>query len=191
MLALELGDTGTAQVLLKQKARIDLTDQKGRNALWYAARYCRIELADQLLNATSAQLNFADRDGYTALHVAASKRCAPVVTRLLTAGADIEAQTRQHNTPLMLAIRSDETDIARELIGHGAQANAQNNNGDTALIYAVSVGSRELVTSLLEHGSDPYRRNELGESALALAELHHPELVDLIKEKTGFHIPGF
>jgi hypothetical protein len=44
---------------------------------------------------------------------------------------------------------------------------------------------------LLEHGSDPYRRNELGESALALAEQHHPELVDVIKEKTGFHLPGF
>jgi len=61
----------------------------------------------------------------------------------------------------------------------------------TALHAAASKRCAPVVTRLLEHGSDPYRRNELGESALALAEQHHPELVDLIKEKTGFHIPGF
>jgi ankyrin repeat protein len=107
------------------------------------------------------------------------------------AGANLEARTAQNNTPLMLAVRSGKADIALNLIEHGAQANPQNRNGDTALLYAVSTDSPALVARLLDQGSDPYRRNELGESALLLAEQHHPALLKLIKEKSGFHFPGF
>jgi ankyrin repeat protein len=91
----------------------------------------------------------------------------------------------------MLAVRSGQADIALNLIEHGAQANPQNNNGDTALLYAVSTDSPALVARLLDQGSDPYRRNELGESARALAEQNHPALLQLIKDKSGFHFPGF
>ena len=51
--------------------------------------------------------------------------------------------------------------------------------------------TRLLITggTLLDQGGDPYRRNELGESALARAEQNHPELLELIREKSAFRFP--
>ena len=86
-------------------------------------------------------------------------------------------------------MRAGETDIALQLIEEGAEVNASNNNGDTALMYAVGAGEAVLVARLLDQGGDPYRRNELGESALARAEQNHPELLELIREKSAFRFP--
>lgn len=58
------------------------------------------------------------------------------------------------STPLHMALRSGEVDIARLLFEHGADATTQDSDGWTLLHLTVMEGSVSLTRLLIEHGAD-------------------------------------
>jgi len=176
--------------LISRGARVDIVDEEGRSALFYAVRQCDETSIVKLLSV-DRDVDRIDSQAYSAFHVAAGKGCVAGVNALLLAGAEINGLTVAGNTPLLLSLRSGHTDIARILIDHHADVSIQNKKGDTAIHYAVALGSEELLVQLLGQGSDPYRRNESGESAYSIAEQQYPGLVEVIRAKGGFRFPGF
>lgn len=143
------GHLDTVQVLLDNGAKIELFDDSGRTALFWAA-------AGEAYMEVDAQI--------------------AMVQLLLAHGAQINLRDRKGETPLMSAAGEDfRSDLVKFLVQHGAEVNAQDNDGDTALNSAArgcSVWDKEAMksmTELLNADADPNLRNKEGETALMVA----------------------
>jgi len=62
------------------------------------------------------------------------------VENLIEAGIDVDAQTKDGATALMLASRTGHSEITRMLMEAGAEVNTQDHNGFTALMIASAQG---------------------------------------------------
>lgn len=60
------------------------------------------------------------------LCVAAVKGRVRIINTLLDCGAKLEAQTRNQDTPLLLAVQSDHVEVVIVLLEHGANIDARN-----------------------------------------------------------------
>jgi ankyrin repeat protein len=72
------------------------------------------------LIASKAVLDAGDKDGWTALHVAAKRDHPEVIARLLDAGADIESEDESGKTPLTYATETGSMHAASLLQSRGA-----------------------------------------------------------------------
>ncbi|MFF0495667.1 ankyrin repeat domain-containing protein [Nocardia aobensis] len=96
-------------------------DEFGRTALHYGARDANLDDVERLLDTEDA--NLADNQGWTPLHFAANAGAPDVVTRLLAAGADIDALTDKGMPAIYwaaVANRGNPVETIRVLRAHGA-----------------------------------------------------------------------
>src|SRR4051794_16826702 len=75
------------RALLKQKADVNAAQGDGATPLHWAARLDNLAVASLLIDA-GARVNAANDDGATPLYLACINRSAPMLERLLAAGAD-------------------------------------------------------------------------------------------------------
>ena len=100
-----------------------------------------------------------NRHGVTPLQVAIGEGNAGVVRRLLEAGADANKLDAAGESPLLLAARVGEPEVARALLAHGAAVDGREQSfGQTPLMVAVREGHSELARVLLDAGADPNAR---------------------------------
>jgi ankyrin repeat protein len=159
------GNIAALDMLLKQGARIGLTDDEGRAALHWAARgpfglECVVALLDH-----GADPNIATPEGTT-----------PIMESALVAFAvDLAPE---------FGITSVKT--VRVLLDRGADLNAKTKHGVTVLIRAAIGGNPATVKLLLDHGADVKARDSNGNSARDYAVLlHHQEIARMIAEAGG------
>ena len=88
---------------------------------------------------------------------------------LIERGADVAAQDKVGETPLHLASRNGEEEVARMLIECGADVAAQNKDGETPLHRASQKGKVEVTRMLIECGADVSAQTKHGETPLHLA----------------------
>ena len=79
----------------------------------------------------------------------------PVVSALMTSGANANVQDRWGNTPLCDAIREGHTQVARLLRKHGAELLLPDAEASSRLCEHARVGDVEKVKLLLECGCNP------------------------------------
>jgi ankyrin repeat protein len=91
-------------------------------------------------------------------------------------------QSNYRGTPLTLAFRRGNMEIAQLLIEKGADPNIRDSFGETALMYAAGSGKMDMVTALLEKGADPNIKNNNGWSALWYA-VRNKNMVTALLEK--------
>jgi len=101
---------------------------------------------------------------------ACAKGNLKAVEALIAGGTDLNQLGPDQNTPLMIAITFDQSDVTKALINGGAKLDLKNKDGTTALISAAFFGQPEVVKLLLEKGADINARNNTGSTALASAE---------------------
>jgi ankyrin repeat protein len=124
-------------------------------------------------------------DGWTALHLAAFFGQKGAVKRLLEAGADLNAPSRNSlkNTPLHAAAAGGHRDVSLMLIDRGADVRVADAGGHTPLHIAAEAGLVEVVRALLVRGADPHAVDAEDKTPLARAAAkHRHEIVDLINE---------
>ena len=85
---------------------------------------------------------------------------------LIDAGADVNAQDRQRDSPFLLAGAEGRLDILKLAVAAGADLKSTNRYGGTALIPACHHGHVETVRFLLTTGIDVDHVNNLGWTAL-------------------------
>jgi len=128
-----------------------LTDARSPNLnktpLFYAVSYGRIKVVKHLI-ASGADVNAADRTGYTPLHVAAFRKQPEAAKLLLAAGADINARDAFGNTPAHSAAMKGIGSMAYFLVKRGADAGALNNDGLTLLQIAAKYGMHKTAKQL-------------------------------------------
>jgi len=114
--AIWLGHIEAAKLLIERGADVNAQTILGP-PLMAAMGKAKIELLNLLLER-GADPN-SDAGGGSALYVAVSLRCLECVKALVEAGADVNATTKEGKTPLHVAIRMGQHEVADYLMTHG------------------------------------------------------------------------
>lgn len=144
--------------------------------LHQAARVCDVDRMRQLLSQRP-QLNAADENGMTPLHIAVDSRQPVCVGLLLEAGADRRARDRQGRTAVdaarSIADAQDRAAILLVLVQRSGKEMAREVIGPKpwSLEYSVMRGQTEVTKMLLAMGVDPNTVGSGGTTPLADAAL--------------------
>ena len=184
-LALESGHADIAKYLIEQGADINLKDKDKASPLHNAAYLGSLEIVDVLLKQGATSLNEGNFRGQTPLHFACERGHPDVATRLLDAGADIEARDMVGRTPLMTTGISKNLEIAKGLIKRGADINAVAKRGPatyTTLSVMAMYGFKDLVDLLID--KEAAIAEDTLEPTLAFAvQMGHPGLFEYVRKK--------
>lgn len=176
------GDSGTAINLIKRGVDVNTVDKAGNTLLIQAVRRDVPELFDYLL-LRRAKLNVRNRNGETALSLAAYMGKLQYVQRLVEAGADVNFYGW---SPLSYAAYNGHTAIVDYLLKRGAEINARTENGSTALFFAARFGHIEVIKLLLKNKADPTLANENGDTAIDWAlKSDNTDIADLLRAAGG------
>src|SRR5438552_15711431 len=151
--AIQRGELGAAERLIKSGASPNVADPDGVPALLTATLFANADMVELLLKH-GADPNRTGPGGATALMWAVPD--IEKVRRLLTHGAMVNARSDTERTALLVAASYPGTvDVLRLLLDRGADRRAQDRGGATALSLAVRSADVEVVRFLVEKGSDP------------------------------------
>jgi ankyrin repeat protein len=125
-----------------------------QRALFRACEHGHEKVASWLLDRKQVDLNGRDDSGETCLHYALRKHGnMPLIEMLVKKGADIDAEGRNGETPLIRAMSSSR-DAAVFFIEQGGNVGATWTDGKSLLHMASSTGSIAIVRALLEKGAE-------------------------------------
>jgi ankyrin repeat protein len=126
-------------------------------------------------------VNAAEPDGTTALHMAAFRDDGETADLLIKAGAKVNAVTDLGVTPLWLASQNGSAAMVRRLLMAGANPNLALLAGETPLMVASRGGYAEAMELLLGKGANLNAHGSRGQTALMWAAAQdHPEVVKVL-----------
>ena len=176
MLASTNGHKGTAALLLKYGANVNMQPGGPWTALLLASKNKHIEMVQLLLlhgAKVNMQGNTTQKHDYvwTALTLSSRNGHIEIIEILLKHGA-----SEVSSALLAAAIQLQEKTIEL-LLAHGANINFQNNEGTSALMLA---GSERIIELLLKHGANVNLQNNEGTSALMFVSQNVTERESLL-----------
>lgn len=131
-------------LLLHPDIKLEARADNGDTALMLACYLQNMSAVTQLISA-GAKIN---RAGWTALHYAAAIGDTKIMLLLIDKSANIDVESPNKTTPLMMAVRSGNTDAVQLLLSKGADIHRINGMGLTALDFAVQLEKREITEVL-------------------------------------------
>ena len=179
IIATERGYVQIVEVLLDHSAEVDLSLHQNREtALIIASKNCNVEIVELLLRgesqqqfqspqvqspeiktvcktrSRSADVNFENWNGSTALSFACLSGNIELVEILIQHGANVNPQARE--TPLFLATRHGYTGVVEVLLKNKANPNPYSRNVDNVppLILATVLEYTEIVKALLKYNAE-------------------------------------
>ena len=125
------------------------------------------------VHGKSFDLFVANKNGETALHLAAFKGHIDVVTALLRNGANPNVFNKLGITPLFMATQRGHTKVVEALLKNRADPNiARHSDSVTPLFIATQKGYLRVVKELLKKGADTYQASNDGTTPLQYAEMY-------------------
>ena len=174
------GNTKAVELLLKNKAKIDIKTNSGETALLFACQENMKSVVEVLLKYNASK-DIQDSYGFTALMLACNKGYREIVELLLKDKANANIQNNDGKTALMLASINRHKETVELLLKNGADVNKQGHYKTTALILASQKGYEEIVEILLKNGADIHLYGDNETSALVAASAYgHKEVVKLL-----------
>jgi len=145
-LAIREGRTKDAIAFLDKGADANMGRGPGSDPLLLSVQTGDEKMA-RLLISKGASINAPPKVG-GAIHYAVARRRPGMVKLLLEYGAMVNAIDDRENTPLMLAAKSGQADIARMLLERGADKSIVDANSQTAIEAARAQGHPDIVAML-------------------------------------------
>lgn len=146
----------------------------------------------KLLIDNKADINLADKVGYTPLILASSAGHSNIVKILIKSNADVNISNSYGENALHVASYKLNAEIVKELIDANININAVNNDGYNALMFAfMSAGTSDQIipvaTLLCDNGIDINNRGKNGKSILTYVKENYKRGETLIEflEKNG------
>lgn len=168
------GFTDIVRVLLDAGAQIEKKAAWGATALCAAAQSGHYEITELLLSR-GANPFFDGPNRGALIQAAVTGGNADILNLALRYPHDVDAQTANGATALLVAARDRRYDLAKELLNHGASVNIRDNEGTTTLIAAAPdddsslPADTRLMALLIEHGADVNAADTNGWTALMSA----------------------
>ena len=190
MLAAKYNDEEVFEFLIERGSSPEWLDDQQRTSIHYAAEGGKVR---NLLRLIERGVNFLqkDRNGYSALHLAALNGHTDCVRLLIENGADVNELTRSYgfprnpffdddscpfdNTPLMLAAEKGHLQALHVLLQNGGELEKGNEIAWLPLHSAAKGGHTEVVKFLLEHDG-----NVLAETVRGTTVLHLASCLELV-----------
>lgn len=147
--AAEKGRFILVELLLESGADTEVTDKQQHTPLEVAVLHGRTQLA-KLLIQSGAKFN---PDDILLKAANAGVEDRDIVEFLKKSGATLEVTDEQGNTPLMLAVQTDNHRLVYHLLEYGANVNTHNQAEETPLQVAQRTASPEVVDYLLRYGA--------------------------------------
>ncbi|XP_039605455.1 putative ankyrin repeat domain-containing protein 20A2 isoform X2 [Polypterus senegalus] len=141
------------------------------NELHAAASVGDLDRLEQLLNrkGKKANVNKADKENRTLLHVACAGGHNDVVSFLVENQAELDPIDDEHQTPLIMAVQHMREECVLILLKNGANPWLKDINGDTALHHAALVSELPLARHLLDYNAAVDTPNKTGCTPLMVA----------------------
>lgn len=175
-------DAGSVVKLIERGIDVNTVDRAGNSLLIQAVRQDIPDLFEQLMQRR-ARLNTRNKNGETALSIAAYIGNMKYVQRLVEAGAEVNFFGWP---PLAYAAFNGHAEIAEYLLKRGAEIDAKTENGTTAIFFAARYGHGDVVKLLLAEGADVSTTNELGDTAVDWAlKGRNTDIADLLRAAGG------
>lgn len=158
------------------------TSDKANNAGCHPL--CECPLCKKKMESHSDyDVNFADTNGFTALHYAARYGSDELCNILVNNNANVNSFNKKGQTPLHLAALNNKTLVLRVLLDNGANINAIDSAGNTALHDASDMGNIGAIKILISYKPDVTMLNSSENTALELAKNKvHLTIIDLIEK---------
>ncbi|CAG2216104.1 ANK [Mytilus edulis] len=154
--ACQSGSSGIVNMLIKKGAKINRSEP-GITPLHEACKNaCKNERisAVQILLDNEANVNEADKHGWTALFFSCARGCRAIVDVLLQHDANVNICDEDTESPLILACKEEYTDVVDLLLSSKANVNACDKDNCSSLLVACKTGNVDLVSLLLKYSAD-------------------------------------
>ena len=169
-------------------ANVNHQDAEGNTPLILACKHDHLDLVKVLVQVEEVEINLANFNGETALHVACADHMIPIVTTLLSFGADVSCKNKIGHTPVFKACMSGDEEMLKLLLDdkpHLKQnlINDRDKDGNSPLMVAIQSDdcTKELVEFLLSLKSDLHVCNYQGNNTLHLVPSKcNLEIIELI-----------
>lgn len=106
------------------------------------------------------------------LMVAASNGLVSEIERLISKGADVNAESYQGATPLIFAVASNQLTAVTKLLEYAPDVNKMTENFETPLIISVKNRNAEIAEALIRGGADINMADKFGAAPLHYAALN-------------------
>eukprot|EP00903_Cladosiphon_okamuranus_P012365 g11590.t1 len=164
------GHSSIVDDLLAAGANVDAVDKRGDASLAWATTNGYLPVVETLL-AAGADYNIRNSNtGRTAVHDAAAKGHADVLTALLRSGADKDAVDNQGRPPLIEACIEGHLRVVEALLEAGADVSPRSTVSGRASLHFAAIGNHSgILCALLLSGADKDVVDNFGDTPLALA----------------------
>ncbi len=164
------GNVAFLQMLVKKGVDYKTPNKTGGNAFLFAAQGTRgfqNELpVYEYLKSLGLQPDVVTTDGYTPLHrLAFGTSDRAIFEFFLKAGADVNQQDAEGNTPFLNAASRNSLEIVQLLSKNVTDINQANKKGQTPLLLAVGSNSAKVAAFILEKGGNALGKDVEGNSA--------------------------
>lgn len=178
--------------LLKKKINVNCQNKNTDTMLMLASKKCYYDCV-KIIIGTGAKINVVNKQGDTALHLAAGKkRNEKVIEYLISKGAYINKKNSLGMTPLMIASSNGHKSNLIALLRHQPCLNVRTLNDETALTFAIVWRHKDIVKLLVQSGADINKKDSFGWRPLnyALQEGQREIIDTLIKNGASVGIPA-
>jgi ankyrin repeat protein len=150
--AANVGHASVAELLVRKGSSLDLVSRDLHRAPLAEAAACgNPGLTEMLLTTDGVDPDQKDKDGWSAVHLAAEQSHFEVVRMLLATGrVDVNAVSSYGTSSLHCAANGGNIDIVRLLLDHGADPLKTTCHGWTPVHHACFLGHSNIVQLLLE-----------------------------------------
>ena len=148
---------------------IDERDNNQMTPLMAAAAFGQVDVM-KLLLSRAANPHLVQDKGWSALHFASTNENAAATKILLDAGVDIDGETNDGGTALMVAAHCGRINPLRELLVRGGNIHAVDEDGWNALHHACKTDNISVVELLLNAGISIHLQTDDGQSPADIAK---------------------
>ena len=168
MLATENGHLQVVELLAtltQDSNQLHVRNKYDKTALLVASQLGKLDIVNWILSSGNADVNvITTHRGMSSLMYACSYSTdahEKIVDLLLANGADVNAVSSEHDTPLFWAAVGGRSSVILKLIQHGAKVNQINKRGFSALMKAAERNQCPILELLCQHKASVDLQNQV------------------------------